>query len=91
MGNALGTTRLRSGSGRVSVRRAGEGDLAARTGSGSIRIAVASGVVAHLDVSTSSGSVHSSLEPTGPAVPGTPTLVLHARAASGDVQIDRAN
>lgn len=90
VGDVVGTTRLRSGSGGISVRRAGEGDLAARTGSGSIRIAVVPGVVAHLDVSTSSGSVRSSLEPTGPAEPGTPTLVLQARAASGSVQIDRA-
>lgn len=85
-----GVCALRTGSGGVTVRRAGAGSLSAVSGSGSIRVAIVGGIAANLDVRTASGRVHSTLEPTGPAEPGTPVLVLNASANSGSVRLDRA-
>ncbi|ACQ79974.1 conserved hypothetical protein [Beutenbergia cavernae DSM 12333] len=85
-----GDAQVKTGSGRVRVARATQGQLSVATGSGTIRVGVAEGTAAHLDVSTVSGRVRSELESVPGAGENDRTLMLRARAVSGNIDLVRA-
>ncbi|MDR3202307.1 MAG: DUF4097 domain-containing protein [Bifidobacteriaceae bacterium] len=79
----------KSAAGAVTLERVSRGTITALTSAGGIRIGVADGAAAWLDLHTSYGAVSSELEPAGD--PGQParTVKIHARTAAGDIAITR--
>lgn len=80
----------RTGSGNLQISDAEAGRLDLTTGSGDLRVGVHTGVIAELDVSSRSGRVRSELDVQDGAPTSSPVLVVHGRAGSGDVLVDRA-
>lgn len=85
-----GTVELRTASGDMTVRRASHGELKATAASGDAAIGIAAGTAAHLDVSSTSGPVHSELDETDAPTGADRTLHLTARTVSGSITLDRA-
>lgn len=87
-----GSSTIVAGSGDVALRDVGPGDANVRAISGDVNVAVRRGLGVFLDVSSTSGDVHSALEPAGREVPrDRPDLELTVRTVSGDVEIRRAS
>jgi DUF4097 and DUF4098 domain-containing protein YvlB len=80
-------------SGNVRVLALGEGALKVRSVSGNVEIGVAKGVDLHVDVETTTGSVHSDIPldnlPSAGARPET-RVDLSVRSVSGNIEIGRA-
>ncbi|NED98757.1 DUF4097 family beta strand repeat-containing protein [Phytoactinopolyspora halotolerans] len=81
----------RTASGDIRIRRALEGEIAAKTASGDITVAIEAGTVARLDCSSASGRVRSELEPSGEPAGDERKIHVASRAASGSVTIVRAS
>jgi len=77
-------------SGNVQVRRADHGHVRARTVSGGVRVGVASGVAALLDLSTVSGRVRSDLAASEPPAAAEAHVELVLSTVSGNVEVARA-
>jgi DUF4097 and DUF4098 domain-containing protein YvlB len=77
-------------SGNVRVRRADHGRVRAKTISGEVRVGVAGGAAALLDISTMSGRVNSELEAGAAPGDGEKRLELVISTLSGNVNIARA-
>lgn len=90
VGELAGSAELSTASGDLDIGRVSHGDLAIHTASGDVRIGVAPGAVAHLSVSTLSGSVRNDLpvEESAPADGATATITI--QTLSGDIRISRA-
>lgn len=80
----------RTGSGGLQISDAETGRLDLTTGSGDLRVGVHAGVIAELDVSSRSGRVRSELDVRDGAPESPAVLVVHGRAGSGDVLVNRA-
>lgn len=78
---AEGELVVRSGSGDVTVANAGLGSVNVRTGSGSVRVGVRSGVHAEIDVTSGSGTASSELAVAD--APPEEDVPLHIRASTG--------
>lgn len=89
IGEAETDLSLRTGSGSISVGRTTRGRLVASTGSGDVRVGVPAGTPVWTDVSSSSGRVHSDLDPVGAPAEGQDYLELRAKTGSGDVYLDQ--
>jgi DUF4097 and DUF4098 domain-containing protein YvlB len=76
-------------SGSIRVRRADHGRVSARTGSGSVRVGVANGTAALLDVSTLSGRVDSELQPSDAPGGDEKRVELILSTMSGNVTVAR--
>jgi DUF4097 and DUF4098 domain-containing protein YvlB len=77
-------------SGNVRVSRADHGYVRARSVSGGVSVGVATGVAAHLDLSTVSGRVRSELESSGAPAEGDQRIELVLSTVSGNVSVARA-
>jgi Putative adhesin len=85
-----GRIRARTASGSVTVRRAVRGAISAFTASGEVGVGIAEGAAARLDLITPLGTVTNRLDPADGPGEGDDTLLIHARTASGDIDIHRA-
>ena len=86
-----GSSTITVGSGDIELREVGEGSVKIRAISGDVEIGVREGMGIWMDVSSTSGDVHSGLDPTprGDASDGDPQLELIVNTVSGDVDINR--
>lgn len=90
LGAASGEIMARSGSGDLSVADAASGSLELITGSGEIRVGVRPGVVAEVDLTSSSGKVSSELDVELEQPAGEVPLRIRARTGSGAAMLTRA-
>lgn len=92
-----GSAEFATASGDLDIGRIGQGELVVRTASGDVTIGIAEGALAHLSLSTVSGSVRNELpvEDAGDAgssdSSGKAVLDIRARTVSGDIRIGRAS
>lgn len=90
VGELDGQLETKSGSGDTSVERARAGAIHVRSASGDVRVGVAEGTAAWLDVSSVSGHVDQALpESTGPSADQA-RLTVGVSTVSGDIEIRRA-
>ncbi|MFE3448072.1 DUF4097 domain-containing protein [Nonomuraea sp. NPDC059194] len=80
----------RTASGKLVIKNIRHGKVSAETASGDITIAIATGSVAWLEVSSLSGRVKSELRQSGEPAEGVDTVEVRARTLSGDISIVRA-
>ena len=86
-----GPSTITIGSGDVELREVGAGTVSVRAISGDVQIGVRPGMGIWMDVSSTSGDVHSGLDPS-PSREGSetdPQLELTVNTVSGDVEIER--
>jgi hypothetical protein len=86
-----GSSTITIGSGDIELREVGAGSVNIRAISGDVQIGVREGMGIWMDVSSTSGDVHSGLDPAprGEATDGDPQLELTVNTVSGDVDINR--
>jgi hypothetical protein len=72
------------------VRRAQRGRISCQTASGDVRIGIADGVPAWLDVHSLTGSVRSALGESAPPAEGEDSVEVRANTVSGDIDLVRA-
>ncbi len=89
LGPSSGGAELRSASGDVAIGNASSGEVSASTVSGDVRLGVAPGVGAWLDIATLSGDTRCDL-PHEPEGRNAASLVIVCRTVSGDVAIRQA-
>ncbi|MFF5209019.1 DUF4097 domain-containing protein [Streptosporangium sp. NPDC000396] len=87
---AGGSVQVKSASADVTVESVARGNLSITSSSGDVKVGVARGTSAWLDVSSVSGDVDSSLERTDQPADGEDKVELHVRTMSGDISITRA-
>jgi len=91
VGRLDGETVITVGSGDIELRDVGAGRVEIRAVAGDVEIGVRQGLGVWLDVSSSSGDVHSSLERPDRDAPGEDTeLELAVHTVSGDVDVRRS-
>jgi Putative adhesin len=78
-----------SGSGDIAVPAA-RGSVELRSASGSLSVGIADGLPAWLDLSSVTGPVTITLEPSTEPAPGEPYVRVQARTASGGIAVFRA-
>nr|WP_246400770.1 DUF4097 family beta strand repeat-containing protein [Jiangella mangrovi] len=84
-----GRVELKTASGDITVHRAVEGDLRARSASGEVSVGIVAGTAAHLDVSSISGSIRSELDSADAPAESDRTLLLSVSTVSGGVRLRR--
>ena len=86
-----GPSTITVGSGDVELREVGAGSVNVRAISGDVQVGVREGMGVWMDVSSTSGDVHSGLDPAprGEASDSDPQLELTVNTVSGDVDISR--
>jgi hypothetical protein len=89
IGQAGDSLDAHAASGSIRVRRADHGRVRARTSSGSVRVGVANGTAALLDVSTMSGRVDSELRPSDAPGGDEKRIELILSTMSGNVSVAR--
>jgi DUF4097 and DUF4098 domain-containing protein YvlB len=91
IGEVTGSLSVTSVSGDERVRAAGPGELALKTVSGDVDIAIRTGLRVRLDVNSVSGTIKSDLAVSdSPPQTDGPEAELRVRTVSGDVKIGRA-
>ena len=78
---------VRTGSGDLTVAEARSGELDLLSGSGELRVGIAAGVRAELDVSSGAGSARCDLPPADPPAGDEAVVRVHARSGSGDALV----
>ena len=81
---------VRSGSGDVTVAEARSGQLELITGSGELRVALPAGTDAEVDLTSTTGAVHSDLEVSADPTEQDPALRIFGRSGSGDALLTSA-
>jgi DUF4097 and DUF4098 domain-containing protein YvlB len=89
VGLLRGNARAQTASGPAAVTTAVNGSFSARTSSGDVEVGIPHGTAARLDVSTHSGAVRNSLQPSDGPGDGDRTLEVSARTSSGDILVRR--
>jgi hypothetical protein len=84
-----GSVNARTASGSVAITSAVSGSVSVQTGSGDIKVGIAQGTAARLDLLTGSGTVTNRMQPSDGPAAGDETLVVQTRSGSGNVDIDR--
>jgi hypothetical protein len=86
-----GSSTITIGSGDIELREVGAGSVNIRAIAGDVQIGVREGMGIWMDVSSTSGDVHSGLDPAprGETTDGDPQLELTVNTVSGDVDISR--
>lgn len=85
-----GRVSARTASGSLTITTATRGAISAYTSSGEVAVGVAEGTAARLDLTTATGEVTKLLKPSEGPAEGDETLLVHARTASGDIDIHRS-
>jgi DUF4097 and DUF4098 domain-containing protein YvlB len=85
-----GRVSAQTASGSVTITTAVRGAISTKTSSGEVDVGVVEGTAARLDLTTASGAVSNTLKAADGPVEGDDTLLIHARTASGDIDIHRA-
>ncbi len=90
LGTVDAGAQVRTGSGDLTVTEARSGELDLLSGSGELRVGIAAGVRAELDISSGAGSARCDLPPADPP-PGAEAVVrVRARSGSGDALVTAA-
>lgn len=76
--------------GNISLGEVSRGDIVAETAFGKVRVAVAHGVAAWLDLSTRFGHVSNDLDTSARPGPGEGAVQVHVRTSYGDIAVTRA-
>lgn len=76
---------MMTGSGDLLVGTARRGKLTAKGASGDVHVGIPAGLPVWTDISTLSGSIHSTLEGAGQPTEGSDHLELRAKTVSGDI------
>lgn len=84
LGSVRADVLVRSGSGDITIAEAGHGQTELITGSGELRVAVQRGVSAEVDLTSTTGSVHSDVEVAEQPPEDEPQLRIFGRTGSGD-------
>lgn len=79
-----------AGSGDLVLKRVERGLVKAKTGSGDVRLGVATGTAAYLDVMAATGDVRSNLDAADAPSEGEETVEISIMTGSGDVVLQRA-
>lgn len=87
VGTVDGSARARTASGDVELARLRAGRVEVQTVSGEVELGVERGIAVWLDVSSLSGTVSSTLEPTEPAGDAAASLELRVNTVSGDISL----
>jgi hypothetical protein len=90
IGRLDGPTIITVGSGDVTLRQVGPGSVNVRAISGDVQVGVRGGLGVWLDVSSTSGDVHSGLDGDSPGGGGAPDLELSLNTVAGDITIERS-
>jgi DUF4097 and DUF4098 domain-containing protein YvlB len=90
VGRLCGRVHARTASGSVTITTAVRGAISACSSSGRVGVGIAEGTSARLDLITPIGEITNLLEPADGPGEGEDTLLIHARTASGDIDIHRA-
>ncbi|HEX3300366.1 MAG TPA: DUF4097 family beta strand repeat-containing protein [Actinomycetota bacterium] len=90
IGRLDGSTVITVGSGDVALRQVGPGAVNVRAISGDVEVGVRSGLGVWLDVSSTSGDVHSGLEAERNGAGAAADLELVVNTVAGDITIERA-
>jgi len=90
VGQAGDSVEAFTASGNIEVRRADHGRVRAKTVSGRVRVGVAEGVAALLDLHSLSGRVRSELAASSPPAEGEKHVELILSTVSGNVSVARA-
>jgi len=87
-----GPTTITAGSGDIELREIGPGSVNVRAISGDVSVGVREGLGVWLDIASTSGDVHSGLEPAprSDTDETLPKLELTVSTVSGDIDINRA-
>jgi DUF4097 and DUF4098 domain-containing protein YvlB len=85
VGEAHSDVAMSTGSGDFVVDLARSGRLTAKGASGDVRVGIPAGVPVWTDISTVSGSIHSSLSSAGQPEEGQDHIELRAKTVSGDI------
>jgi putative adhesin len=87
----LGALSFKTGSGDVTLQQVGPGSVNVRAVSGDVEVGVRGGLGVWLDVSSTSGDVHSDLDGDGGAgTEAAPDLELTLNTVAGDITVERA-
>jgi DUF4097 and DUF4098 domain-containing protein YvlB len=90
VGELRGDAKSRTASGSVTITAAVNGAVSTQSSSGEVRVGIAEGTAAQLDLQTRSGRVSNGLESADGPADGDETLSVHARTGSGDIAVRRA-
>lgn len=90
IGELRGDAKSRTASGSVTVTTAVKGAISTQSSSGEVRVGIAEGTAARLDLQTRSGTVSNALESADGPADGDETLVVRARTGSGDIAVRRS-
>jgi DUF4097 and DUF4098 domain-containing protein YvlB len=90
VGELRGDAKSRTASGSVTVDRAVSGAVSTQSSSGDIRVDIATGTAAQLNLKTRSGTVSNGLEAADGPADGDETLLVHVRTGSGDIAVRRS-
>jgi DUF4097 and DUF4098 domain-containing protein YvlB len=85
VGEAHSDVAMSTGSGDFVVDHARAGRLTAKGASGDVRVGIPAGVPVWTDISTVSGTIHSSLSSAGQPDEGQDHIELRAKTVSGDI------
>lgn len=90
LGTVSAGAHVRTGSGDLTVTEARSGELDLLSGSGELRVGIAAGVRAELDLSSGAGSARCELPPADPPAGDEAVVQVHARSGSGDALVTAA-
>jgi DUF4097 and DUF4098 domain-containing protein YvlB len=90
VGELRGDAKSRTASGSVTIATAVKGAVSTQSSSGEVRVGIAEGTAAQLNLQTRSGTVSNGLESTDGPADGDETLLVHARTGSGDIAVRRS-
>jgi DUF4097 and DUF4098 domain-containing protein YvlB len=78
---------MSTGSGDLKIGSATRGKVTAKGASGDVEIGIPAGIPVWTDLTTVSGSIHSTLQGAGQPEPGADYIELRAKTVSGDIQL----
>jgi DUF4097 and DUF4098 domain-containing protein YvlB len=90
VGDAGGNVQARTSAGSVQVDRAIRGRVDAETGFGNVRIGLAEGSAAKLDLETKFGRIDNTLDSSDGPAPSDEVVTVRCRTSYGDITLLRA-
>jgi len=90
VGELRGDAKSRTASGSVTIDHAITGAVSTQSSSGDIRVDIAEGTAAQLNLKTRSGTVSNGLNSADGPADGDETLLVHVRTGSGDIAVRRS-